>query len=409
MILKRSDDFSTAIATIFMKFSGLWIAANRVERLYRSITLVYSFCGIFFIAWLVTREVYYTRNALSECLFNVSSFLSMTMALFKLLILLPRRKDFLHLILYLKRKFLHSNYDFYEGAILDTCKRNSVFFVCIFTGFCHVTVMSYMLSPIVVNIGRNESDRILPFTIRTDLPLTTTPYYEITFILQALSLYQTGVCYLCFDNFLFIMTLQVATQFRILQYRLENMKSVKNQEKHSALFDAGSSDCDADKYYDAFKTYVRQHQALIAYCEKLENVFSFFSLGQVLLFSMLICLDGYLTLATDAHASRRLIFVSHTIAIIAQLFMYTYSSDCLIQESSNVASAMYAAPWFRLPMSKYGRILRKDLTLVMIRSRVPCSLSGYGFFTVSLETYTKVLSTAFSYFTLLRQRSTITL
>lgn len=39
---------------------------------------------------------------------------------------------------------------------------------------------------ISANIGRNESDRVLPFNIWIDLPLTITPYYEITFFLEVL-------------------------------------------------------------------------------------------------------------------------------------------------------------------------------------------------------------------------------
>nr|XP_033340147.1 odorant receptor Or2-like [Megalopta genalis] len=86
-----------------------------------------------------------------------------------------------------------------------------------------------------------------------------------------------------------------------------------------------------------------------------------------------------------------------------QLLMFTYSCDGLIQQSLNVATAVYSAPWTYLPMNKYGKMLRKDVVLVIQRSRVPCCLTAKGFFPVSLETYTKVWSTAASYFTLLTQ------
>ncbi|XP_043259232.1 odorant receptor 13a-like [Colletes gigas] len=183
------------------------------------------------------------------------------------------------------------------------------------------------------------------------------------------------------------------------------MKSAIKAEEDGGNTSDGLSHS-ADKYYATFKTYVRQHQDLIAFCDKLEEVFSFYSLGQVLLFSMLICLDGYLILVADIPATRRSIFILHIIACIAQLFMFTYSCDCLIHESRNVAMAIYSSQWTDQPMNKYGSRLRKEIVLVMVRSRSPCSLTGYGFFNISLETYTKVLSTAFSYFTLLRQGST---
>lgn len=104
--------------------------------------------------------------------------------------------------------------------------------------------------------------------------------------LQVLCLYHVGVCYLCFDNILCIINLHTAGQFRILQYRLENMCGVNNKGKLSY------SVCK----YMKLKTYIQQHQMLIEYCKKLEQVFNLIVLGQVSLFSLLMCLDGYLVL-----------------------------------------------------------------------------------------------------------------
>ena len=42
-----------------------------------------------------------------------------------------------------------------------------------------------------------------------------------------------------------------------------------------------------------FKNYLRQHQALIMFVERMEAVFTLTILGQVVLFSGLICLVGY--------------------------------------------------------------------------------------------------------------------
>lgn len=111
---------------------------------------------------------------------------------------------------------------------------------------------------------------------------------------QVLSLYQIGVCYFCFDNFLCIMNLHAAGQFRILQHRLTHMNIAKDEESPYTC----PPHC-AVKYYAAFKGYVKEHQVLIAYCDKLEEVFNLIVLGQVLMFSLLICLDGYQVLTVS--------------------------------------------------------------------------------------------------------------
>ncbi|CAD1468926.1 unnamed protein product, partial [Heterotrigona itama] len=102
-----------------------------------------------------------------------------------------------------------------------------------------------------------------------------------------------GVCYHCFDNILCILNLHIAAQFRILQYRLANMCNINDHEK----FHEGSGKTLYSMYkYEKFRAHIQQHQSLIQFCRKLEDVFNLLVLGQVSLFSLLICLDGYLIL-----------------------------------------------------------------------------------------------------------------
>lgn len=95
-------------------------------------------------------------------------------------------------------------------------------------------------------------------------------------------------------------------------------------------------------------------------------------------------------LQDGAPRSRRFTFIFHITGCMCQLLMFTYSCDCLIHDSMNVANAAYESLWSLLPMDKYGKMLRRDLILVILRSRIPCCLTACGFFAVSLETYTGV-------------------
>ncbi|XP_017766930.1 PREDICTED: uncharacterized protein LOC108555664 [Eufriesea mexicana] len=112
-------------------------------------------------------------------------------------------------------------------------------------------------------------------------------------------------------------------------------------------------------------------------------------------------------LETDPR-SRRISFSFHISVCMCQLLMFTYSCNCLIRDSMDVSNAVYKSAWSLLPMDKYGKMLRGDLILVAMRSQTPCCLTANGFFIVSLETYTNILSTAVSYFTLLRNSTEVT-
>ena len=98
---------------------------------------------------------------------------------------------------------------------------------------------------------------------------------------------------------------------------------------------------------------------------------------------------SFLFQATISFA-RRFIFVFMLNGSMFLLFMVTYSCNGVIEHSDNVAIGAYSALWTIMPMDKFGKILRKDLIMVIKRSRRVCCLTANGFFPVSLETYTKV-------------------
>lgn len=99
--------------------------------------------------------------------------------------------------------------------------------------------------------------------------------------------FKPGSCYFCFDNIFCILCLNVACQFRILQYRIANAPMLKKKEN------LDSSKYPSDECYNAFKNYIQQHQALLDFCETLEQIFTIIVVGQILMFSILFCFLGY--------------------------------------------------------------------------------------------------------------------
>lgn len=101
----------------------------------------------------------------------------------------------------------------------------------------------------------------------------------------------------------------------------------------------------------------------------------------------------YYFFQANTSTTTRLIFGLHITVCLCQLLMFTYSCDCIIRESLSVATAANRGPWPMIPMTTSGRMMKKDLILVIMRSGIPCCLTGKGFFVVSLETYTSVSRT----------------
>ena len=101
------------------------------------------------------------------------------------------------------------------------------------------------------------------------------------------------------------MCLHVASQFRILQYRIANVPSLKDKDK----LDQDANVDISNKCYAIFKNYVQQHQTLIEFSNMLEEIFTIIVLGQVLTFSTLICFIGYQALLVSTSYMKHYWFI----------------------------------------------------------------------------------------------------
>ncbi|XP_017766917.1 PREDICTED: odorant receptor 13a-like [Eufriesea mexicana] len=401
MRLTCPKDLSVSVASFYLRLSGFWLATSRREQLLRNATILYTIIILIFFLWLQMRGLYFSLEDFVACIFIICNSVGLVLNLTKIIIVFIHKRKFLNLIAYMQNNFWHSNYDQNEHEIIADAKYMCIYFVCVFAFFSQCTVFSYMITPILENIGKNESERVLIFNMWLDLPLSISPYFEIAYAIQALSLYHTGVCYLCFDNIFCIMCLHVGGQFRVLQYRISKMS--RQQKKRN--FDEHEDPYTSEKCYAIFKNCIEQHQTLIEFCDTMEVIFREIAMDQVIIFSILICFIGYQLVSVNLSVSYKTAFVSFLLCTMCQLWMFTYSCDFVTQESANVGSAIYTIPWTDFPMDKHGKMLRKDCQLLIMRTRRACCLTACGFFPISLDTYTKIMSTAMSYFTILKQNS----
>lgn len=108
---------------------------------------------------------------------------------------------------------------------------------------------------------------------------------DFNLLTQILCVYHVATCYICFDNLLCIVNLHVAGQFRILQHRLKNLGNAIRDETGLPRYE----NC----CYERLKDCVVQHQTLIEYCKRLEDIFTVMVLGQVMFLAVVICLVGF--------------------------------------------------------------------------------------------------------------------
>ncbi|XP_076650266.1 uncharacterized protein LOC143357631 [Halictus rubicundus] len=398
--LKMSTDYkdiSISLADFLMKLSGCWLATTDREQRERMIARNYTFIILSFGIYLDINDICHSMGDISNILYMFTNLFITATALMKAILMHLNKERFLNLVLYTRRNFWHSNYDDNEKVFVDEARKYFTFVIVV--AYCIMVYVpcSYVVIPIYENIGRNHSDRALPFRMWSDLPLYETPYFEICFVLQALCVFHIGICYVCLDSFMFLVNTHTVCQFRMLQDKLLNLL-----DPNSEMIDSPDY---ADQCYQGLRRYIRKHQALINYCDRLEIVFSFNIFSYVLVFSVGTCLSMYQVLLGEISTIRRLSFLIYIGGSVFQLMMITSSCGSLTTESTNVGVVAYAISWAALSMNKSGRTVRRDVQMIITRSQKPCQLTAGGFFPVSLQTSTKLISSAVSYFTLLRESS----
>nr|XP_003704157.1 PREDICTED: odorant receptor 13a-like [Megachile rotundata] len=395
----KYTDLSITLSTFCMKYVGLWTAKDYAQERRRKLGIAYSIYAVCLALFFEIRDLCFSWGDLNATLYVLCNLLSVSLTAFKVHVLVLYRTELAELIVYMQDHFWHCKYDEREKAILANCRKTCVFFTISVTCIGECAVVAYIVTPIVASLGSNSTVRLHPFNMWYTTVLET-PYFEFFFVVQVFILFHVGVCYFCFDNMFSIFSLHIATQFRILQYRFEIMCQI--YEESDPANEKISPTNYAFEVYQKFKVYVQQHQALINYSKLLERVFTLITFGQVMVFSVLICLFGYQILLADSTPARRSVFICLTVGSTSLLFMFTYSCHGLMEQSDLLADAMYSTMWTRIPMNKYGKMLRNDLMMVILRARRTCCITANGFFPVSLETFTTIFSTAASYFTLLR-------
>ncbi|XP_012283518.1 odorant receptor 13a-like [Orussus abietinus] len=286
--------------------------------------------------------------------------------------------------------------------------------ICIFIFFDQMTTGAYFLAQIhgafriiswpeihflrgklfIENAGRNVSDRVPLFDVNYMMPgdvdACETPVFEIFFVMETVGLLYLGISYFIFDVTLTVLNIFIVTEFKILQHRVEVVFQPEENPDKRYLQCQELIDC------------IHKQNELIWIVEKMENVFSMVILGQMLMSSLLICVTGYAVMSGIATIVKTCLYAAHLMGDCTQLLLITISCNDLMTESSNVSDAIYRSNWYLVPNDSFGKFVRKNVQIIMIRSQKCCYLSAGGFVAVSLQTFTKVMSTAGSYFALLR-------
>ncbi|RLZ02233.1 Odorant receptor 29 [Cephus cinctus] len=405
MGLDRDHYFSIRVTRFFLRLTGFWIVESKRDEMVIDFALIYTRVAVLLAAVILSLDLYHLSEDLYDMVFTICNLMTVLTVVFKLLIMTWHRNSVANLISFSLNEFWHKDYKSTEMDILKNCERQCIVLILAFIMSACGTGCSYMMRPIIENIGKNETDRIHPIKVWLDLPLATTPYFEIMYFVEILITTQVAICFFCFDIFLCVLNIHVSGQLEILQSRLECIYDENRIESPKMYSDEKLKNLEKSSIaYNKLCNCIKYHEMVIWYVQQIERIFTIIILGQMLTSSLLTCLVGFQLLSGIVEITKRYIFIAYMCGCIVQLITYTFTCNEITVASLQLADVAFHADWYVTPYDKGGRSIRHGIKFLVQRTQRPLCLTAGGFFPVSLDSFTKVISTAMSYFTILRER-----
>ncbi|XP_077287683.1 uncharacterized protein LOC143912274 [Arctopsyche grandis] len=195
----------------------------------------------------------------------------------------------------------------------------------------------------------------------------------------------------------------ICVQFKILAYKIQTV--VDDQLNDDFKNNITNANCnnwkinyvqiDNRKIEKKLREYIQTHQKLIRLSENMDGVFSAANLYNFCVSAILICLVGFNF--TELSSVRLVLFLLFFFASFTQIFFLCWFGNNLIETSSELSSAAFNSYWYMT-----GKSVKTTLLIMMSRSQKPLKFSASRFYVVSLKSFTMVMSTSWSYFTLLK-------
>nr|QEI46828.1 odorant receptor 12 [Galleria mellonella] len=148
------------------------------------------------------------------------------------------------------------------------------------------------------------------------------------------------------------------------------------------------------------KRIVQWHLAVFKAVKIVSSVFGPPLVYQVMFSSIAICLLAYQVADSLERGKVHVIFIMLLTAGILQLWIPCYIGTLLRDKGYAVGEACWNNGWHNTYL---GRLIRADMVLVIQRSQQPLAIKFIGLPQLQLETFSSIMTTAYSYFNMLRQ------
>nr|QNS36199.1 olfactory receptor 4a [Mythimna separata] len=284
-----------------------------------------------------------------------------------------------------------------KAAILKAWLRQIKIPLDLFFKYAVINLALFEMVPLLMTLFKMSQGVVeyeLPFQPPNWWEVNSLFRYLLTYLWMVAAATPVQMClYLPFDLTVVVMTSNVSALFRLLQVDLETAIKIHDGE-HPMKEDIHVADPDS---YEEVKRIVKIHQRLLRIAEQLSKIFGVVIFIHMVSASLVICFFGFLAVVysglADTIANLMTVFNAMT-----TIFFLTLSGQFLCDTSSQIADAAYQSYWYESNLK-----VKKLILTIIIRAQRPSYLSALGFSELTLGSFSKIISSAWTYFSLLIQ------
>ncbi|NP_001164421.1 odorant receptor 275 [Nasonia vitripennis] len=220
-----------------------------------------------------------------------------------------------------------------------------------------------------------------PFTIKTF------PIYSTIVSIEAVNLIAQGIFWFLGDTLFAQVTTHICIQFKILKHDIQKTFNDEGSKSKEILIGL-----------------IKRHRQLISMCMLTEDIFSPVIFSVMILSSTNLCVNiiGASTAINDGDYMNAGVYATILLITVFQIFFYCIFAEKTTEETRSLADTVYHLNW-----AMKDHHIRLHILLIIMRAQKPFYCTAYGFFPIGHQKLTSILSTAYSYYMMLRTTANV--
>ncbi|XP_051153388.1 odorant receptor 67c-like [Leptopilina boulardi] len=367
-----------------MEYLGIWRPISFTSKWSIFIYNVYSIF-IIIIMYFHTSTFFVNMclnfNNTDLLIDNIIYFTGLTTLCFKMTYIKIYRNDFIAFKnMFLDTKCITQNR--HELSIQFKFFKNDRFNSRFFAISCFAPLLPFIIVPL--------TNELLIYKTWIPYDINSKFRFWITGFFQSLAASLTSAIYSAVEIIAAIMMHQICLQLEICMYRLMNLSKLLKQNDNKKI----------DTYRqeaELLENCVMHHVHIFRLNKKLNDLFGSMVFMQFFASTISLCTVVYQLSKLSIMSLKFLTMFIMLSAFLVQIFLYCFFGELMIEKSLAICDVIYHIKWTTLTEKT-----KRNLIMIMIRSRRPIELNGASMITMSVNTFVKILKASFSIFNLLQ-------